>query len=194
MFLIHIREFSFRSVHVNLDVYGFIVPLQLRDKDALRLFYVDGRRSVVGGKVPCGCHILRHVQTVKLVRHEYGEQTQVVRRGNIRAANVIYGSTFVLPMVQRVALIEERAVGGDYKGVTLLHKFSSGRRTHRLLSAAICDVVSGFLLKVKHEVTMVGDVEFHLITSVKAVCQFLIRRCCLLQRKHRLVVAGGVAP
>ena len=27
-------------------------------------------------------------------------------------------------MVQRVARIEERAVGGDDKGVTLLHKFS----------------------------------------------------------------------
>ena len=166
MFLARIGELSFCSVKVNLDVYGFIVPFLLRDKDALRFFYVDGRRSVVGGKVPCGCHRLRHVQTVKLVRHEYGEQTQVVRRGNIRAANVIYFATFVLPMVQRVALIEERAVGGDYKGVTLLHKFRSGRRTHRHLSAVVCYVVSGFLLKVKHEVTMVGDVEFHLITRV----------------------------
>ena len=150
MCLIHIREFSFRSVKVNLDVYGFIVPFQLRDKDALRFFYVYGRRSVVGGKVPCGCHILRHVQTVKLVRHEYREQTQVARCGNIRVADIIYVATFVLPMVQRVALIEERAVGGDYKGVALLHKLSNGRRTHRHLSAVVSDVVSGFLLKVNH--------------------------------------------
>ena len=166
MCLIHIREFSFRSVQVNLDVYGFIVPLQLRDKDALRFFEVDGRRSVVGGEVPCDCHIFRYVQTVKLVRHEYGEKTQVARCGYVRAVDIIYVATFVLPMVQRVALIEERAVCGDYKGVTLLHNFSSGRRTHRLLSAAVCYVVSGFLLKVKHEVTVVGDVEFHLITRV----------------------------
>ena len=166
MFLARIGELSFRSVKVNLDVDGLVVPFQLRDKDALRLFYVDGRRSVVGGKVPCGCHIFRHVQTVKLVWQEDWCQMQVVRCGNIRAANVIYGATFVLPMVQRVARIEERAVGGDYKGVTLLHKFRSGRRTHRHLSAAVCYVVSGFLLKVNHEVTVVGDVEFHLITRV----------------------------